>query len=119
MSFSVFSILYWHLETTCRLLFRFVIHDVALFVVVRGYLEKPVWLNLYNVTHKFLGREDKLMVDDPLGEGLKHRGTRVDVHSVLVLQGLVGPGFSQLSCVVEETRCKGLPYVRVVFIIYN
>ena len=62
------------------------------------------WLISY-LSHEFLGGEDKLMVDDPAWLVLSQAAVGVNLHALLMLDGLVLPSLlAQARRVVEETR---------------
>lgn len=71
-------------------------------VVVRRHLEQPRVLDLDDLAHEFLRREDQFVVDEPARPVLGDAAVRVDHDGRLVLDRLVVAALAQSGGVVEK-----------------
>ncbi len=64
-------------------------HHIHTVCNVGTHLQEPAVLNLDDLAHVLLGREDELVVHDPAGILLEQCARRVDLHALVVLHRLV------------------------------
>lgn len=93
--------------------------EVFNFVKMRSYLNEPLRLNINNVPHIFLAREDQLMINYAEWQILDEHRARMDLNTKVVLYCFVDLLSMKPSAIRKIPRCNALTNVCVLIIGVN